>query len=938
MEQMTKLAVSASIELNILCILIMVALGIIARVYLKNEEKITSSRGMVQVGTCYGLYIIADSVYMLLKYNRFMNVTAAYILAIAMFLLVLVSGYLWFFYVAKRLEITKLQTKVAKWGFTLPIAVAVIFALATPFNGMLFSIDSDFGFIKGPTENTFSFFSFLYVVAALISALTVALRSEGERRRLATALFLCPVPVIAAFCLEPYTESHVLCLGYVLASLILFLYDIVINAFAGKRSREELDSERKKNFSLAVVNNLADDFSSLFYVEFAPEKKNDVYHELRIGDNLLAIAPDWNRAKTVSEKINLLKKNVPDTDWSEFYRKSRREVIVRELTKHKAYFVNLRTIVGGEVHLFQIKFSGIRNTDGKLEGFVCGVHNIDDETRKEIEKREEIEKAVNRRAAQLYERNRALVRVSSGVIDLLGTVVENRCEISGEHIQRVKAYTYTLANEVMKKYPNYGLTPERVRLIAVASPLHDIGKISIPDSILQKKGKLTDEEFEVMKTHCESGCEIIGRMRGMWRTDLLDTAMNICRYHHEKFDGSGYPEGLRGNSIPISAQIVSIADIYDALINDRAYKPNVSCDEAFRMITSGECGAFSEDLMDCFRGLEKEFIKCTEDPFSMFGEVDTKVTDLGNDLEVFTGTRILLVEDNELTLEINREILEVQGATVISAADGLEAIRCYQEAEDPFDMILMDITMPVMDGIQATSAIRALEKNTDRSTVIVGLTADNTQAVIEDMFEAGADDCVGKPLVITELAKILISCMMKQSVDMEERLEKTAKIARTDALTKVKNITAYTDKVAELSEQMKENSDLRFGVVLCDIDDLKKENDANGHDSGDLYIKNSCRIICEVFEKSPVYRIGGDEFVVILQGQDYENAQELMDELRIRCEKASKITGTANGRASLSAGLALFKRDIDATVSDTVKRADNAMYSAKHEKKEKHTR
>ena len=218
-----------------------------------------------------------------------------------------------------------------------------------------------------------------------------------------------------------------------------------------------------------------------------------------------------------------------------------------------------------------------------------------------LQKREqahiEEEKQANEEMARL---NTALKQMSESALELLGNVVEERDEDSGEHIQRVKGFSYILADQVRQELPEYGLDDYTVELITLTSVLHDVGKISISDSILCKPGKLTDEEFAIMKTHCEKGCAILAKMEHKWSRDYLDMGMAICRSHHEKWDGGGYPQGLRGDEIPIAAQIVSIADIFDALTTKRVYKDAYSLEEARDMILRGECGAFSDKLLSCF--------------------------------------------------------------------------------------------------------------------------------------------------------------------------------------------------------------------------------------------------------------------------------------------------------------------------------------------------
>lgn len=192
------------------------------------------------------------------------------------------------------------------------------------------------------------------------------------------------------------------------------------------------------------------------------------------------------------------------------------------------------------------------------------------------------------------------------IIDLLGTMAEYRNLESGEHIRRVKVYTKILAEELMKEDPECGLTPEKISVIVSASPLHDIGKIAIPDTILLKPGKLTPEEYEYIKSHTICGCEILENIKDVWSKEYAQISMEICRYHHERYDGNGYPDRLKGDEIPIHAQIVSVADVYDALVNERVYKDAVPKDRAFRMIINGECGIFSPKLLECFTNCREQ--------------------------------------------------------------------------------------------------------------------------------------------------------------------------------------------------------------------------------------------------------------------------------------------------------------------------------------------
>lgn len=210
----------------------------------------------------------------------------------------------------------------------------------------------------------------------------------------------------------------------------------------------------------------------------------------------------------------------------------------------------------------------------------------------------EQEEEIRRQQKEIQENNEFM-------IDTLSSVVEARSAETGEHTRRIKYFTRIMLKYLMKYYPKYGITPEQIDEIARASALHDIGKIGIPDAILLKPGRLTPEEFEIMKTHTTIGCEILEKSYRDQTSEFYRYSYDICRYHHERWDGKGYPDHLVGDEIPIYAQIVAIADVYDALVSPRVYKSAYANSMAYDMIMNGECGEFSPDVLDCF-GLAKE--------------------------------------------------------------------------------------------------------------------------------------------------------------------------------------------------------------------------------------------------------------------------------------------------------------------------------------------
>lgn len=197
-------------------------------------------------------------------------------------------------------------------------------------------------------------------------------------------------------------------------------------------------------------------------------------------------------------------------------------------------------------------------------------------------------------AEQVYEKEKS----NSTMINILSHIVEFRNGESGMHVLHIQTATDILLHTLVQKTDKYHLTAADISLISTASALHDIGKINIPESILNKPGRLTKEEFEVMKTHTTIGSEILEKLPFQQESDLVKTAYAICRWHHERWDGRGYPDGLTGEQIPIAAQVVSLADVYDALTSERCYKKAFDHDTAVKMILNGECGQFNPLLLE----------------------------------------------------------------------------------------------------------------------------------------------------------------------------------------------------------------------------------------------------------------------------------------------------------------------------------------------------
>ena len=212
---------------------------------------------------------------------------------------------------------------------------------------------------------------------------------------------------------------------------------------------------------------------------------------------------------------------------------------------------------------------------------------------------------------KLYAKQRRLIRMVteqirereenvSMLVGVLSQIVEFRNGESGLHVKHIRRFTECILDCLIEKDPDLHLGTKERENIPLASALHDIGKIAVDDKILNKPGRLTPEEFEAMKLHTVYGAKMLEELQPYYDEPLLKTATDIAHWHHERWDGRGYPDGLVGDAIPLSAQIVSLADVYDALTSERCYKKAYSHDKAVEMILNGECGVFNPKLVECF--------------------------------------------------------------------------------------------------------------------------------------------------------------------------------------------------------------------------------------------------------------------------------------------------------------------------------------------------
>jgi putative two-component system response regulator len=356
---------------------------------------------------------------------------------------------------------------------------------------------------------------------------------------------------------------------------------------------------------------------------------------------------------------------------------------------------------------------------------------------------------------QVRLRTQELQRTQAVMIEGLATLAESRDPETGGHIKRTQNYVKALAVK-LRGHPEFSaaLDDATIELLYLSTPLHDIGKVGVRDAILLKPGKLTDEEYELMKLHTMIGHDALrATERKLGESTFLRHAVEISSSHHERWDGKGYPRGLREREIPISGRLMAVADVYDALVSKRVYKPPMPHEEAVAIIAAGGGSQFDPDVVEAFLEIEPMFRNIAR----TFADSEEERLLHGSDVTAGSGARrlrrVLLVDDNAINREIMFSQLTSSGYLVTVAENGGKALDLYRAGA--FDIILTDIEMPEMDGYELTANIRRLEAASGHLAPIFAITASEFDLSAEKAREHGFSGYMLKPLDLELLERKL---------------------------------------------------------------------------------------------------------------------------------------------------------------------------------------
>ncbi len=328
----------------------------------------------------------------------------------------------------------------------------------------------------------------------------------------------------------------------------------------------------------------------------------------------------------------------------------------------------------------------------------------------------------------------------------LAKLAESRDSETGAHVERVQSYSRLIMRHLAPEIKaRYEVNEEYIRLVYQTCALHDLGKVGIPDSVLLKPGRLTPPEFAIMKTHTIIGAQTLdAALQRFPNAQFLQIARNIAATHHEKFDGSGYPNGLSGDRIPLCGRIVAVADVYDALTSRRVYKEASTHEEAMAIIRHDRGSHFDPDVVDAFLRAEEQVIATRE----RLGDrpCNSDVTPPAFSVPARTGPialpcTILLAEDDPVLRAKLYELLCATGETVFAAEDGRQAIQLLES--HPPRVVVSDWVMPNMNGIELCRHIRG--RNSVDPIHFIMLTANSDKERLLEAFQSGVDDFISKP-------------------------------------------------------------------------------------------------------------------------------------------------------------------------------------------------
>ena len=520
---------------------------------------------------------------------------------------------------------------------------------------------------------------------------------------------------------------------------------------------------------------------------------------------------------------------------------------------------------------------------------------------------------------QIYEKQKQ----SNMMIDILSHIVEFRNGESGPHVRHIHVLTELFLRYLVQITDRYPLSRTDINQIGTASALHDIGKMGIPSEIVNKPGRLTDEEFAIMKTHSLIGAQMVEQLSYARDEGFLKVIYEICRWHHERYDGRGYPDGLKGDDIPISAQAVALADVYDALTSERVYKKAFSHEEAIKMIVNGECGTFNPLLLRCLVGTADSI----QEELSSSEQGDVNRKDARNIIEEVLNKEGMSASERTLQLlehermkqsffaSMSKEIqfeYTVSPPMITLNTWGAEKLGLPEVLQDPFGGGELADMHGTKEGREIADAIRSTSPE---------------KPILEYDFQM---DIGGEMRWMRLVSRTTWSSdeppryegVIGKAVDIHEAHEQMKLLEQKafhDGLTGLFNHSHARERIMERMENRPEG---KFILSILDMDKFKQANDQWGHMFGDQVLVYFAELLRKNIRGGDIAaRVGGDEFLIFLEYRT--DIHGLVD----------RIFHSLHGQyehfpISVSMGVACTE-DVGMNYDDLFHAADQALYNVK---------
>ncbi len=466
-------------------------------------------------------------------------------------------------------------------------------------------------------------------------------------------------------------------------------------------------------------------------------------------------------------------------------------------------------------------------------------------------------------AEQIYEKEQN----SLLMIDILSHIVEFRNGESGLHVVHVRRLTEVLLRQLASKRPDYELTAAKIALISEASALHDIGKIAIDEKILNKPGRLTDEEFKIMKQHSSIGAQMLDGLSVHQGEPLVKIAYQICRWHHERWDGRGYPDGLKGDEIPMAAQVVAMADVYDALTSERVYKAAFSHEQAIEMICNNECGSFNPLLLECLMEVSdtmQDDLSSTDGNEAPEESISSIVEKMSSHSELSASNRTLqLLEHERMKYSFFAAMSkEIQFEYTLSPS--MVSLNAWGARNLGLDEVVMD---PLEN--QKVKGYLNEDLRAQLHQVLESATPEEPIVTLEGKVEK---DGVKKwyrfvmQALWSEDEPPELRGAIGKAVDIHSSrsyLEKLERRASMDQLTGLLNLTSAQ---TQAEARLKENPEAKYALAFFDCDFFKDANNTYGHLFGNRLLIHIAERLRQVTRSGDIVsRAGGDEYIIFIQ-------------------------------------------------------------------------